>query len=279
MYSSSPHTRTTTNTEGVTLVELMVTLAIFIAVTTVLLGSFITLFSAREHMELAQSTNDSIRLILDGIDREIQAGADISVSEGGSAIQFTVSSRSDTLPYQVQYRLRNGVIEKAVQKHEPGDPCAELTGGVLAEVCYLPVTDTTTTIQTLQFSVAVPHEEDGQTSPLVTLALSGSVEDASGMTFYITYSTSITPRNRISVGGSDTGGGGGSPVPTPGGSEYCRWTNAYGTHEWEVGTETVVGGISGVSCSKRFCCESTATNPPNGLSVCSDTAFADEECP
>jgi hypothetical protein len=256
----------------------MVTLAIFIAVTTVLLGSFITLFSAREHMELAQSTNDSIRLILDGIDREMQAGSDITVSEDGSAIQFTVSSRGDTPPYRVQYRLRNGVIEKAVQKDEPGDPCAELAGGMLAEVCYLPVTDTTTTIQTLQFSVVVPHEEDGQTSPLVTLAMSGTVEDSSGKLLYITYSTSITPRNRISVGGSDTASGS-SPAPTPGGSEYCRWTNAYGTHEWEVGTNVVVGGISGISCKERFCCEGASTNPPNGLSVCSDKAYADEECP
>ena len=207
---SPAHRTRDSHMRGVTFVELLVTLAIFTAVTTVLLGSFLALFSVREQTSVAQEANDDIRVVLDGIEREIQAGNDIEAS--GDRIRFTVSSRGDQEPYQVQYKKEGTTIWKAVQRNIPGDPCATVgAGGDLPNSCFLPITGDNVEISVLNFSIVRSEELQEQASPLVTLSLSGVVRDSSDNVAPLNHSTSITPRNRVTV--SDVEPAPPSPAP------------------------------------------------------------------
>lgn len=214
MHSPAPRTHED-HTRGVTFVELLVTLAIFSAVTAVLLGSFLALFSVREQTSVAQQANDDIRVVLDGIDREIQAGNNIEVLGGGSQISFVVSSRGDATPYPVRYRQSDGAIQKAVGSNEVvNDPCRYDTTTMQflnADACFLPITGENIRIDVLNFSVETSEEEQEQASPLVTLSLSGVVKDSSDNVAPLTHSTSITPRNRVTV--SDVEPAPPSPAP------------------------------------------------------------------
>lgn len=204
------------HSSGITLIELIVTIAIFGAVTTVLLGSFITIFSVREQTTLSQEANDDIRVILDGIEREIQAGNDIEAD--GSNISFVVSSRGDVPPYPVKYRLYDSAIQKAVGNNAvSGDPCNFNTNSMAfadEEDCFLPITGDNVEISVLDFSVQAPEVEQAQTSPLVTLSLVGEVLDSAGKASPLTYSTSITPRNRVTVSDVEQTLGIGDPIVT-----------------------------------------------------------------
>ena len=204
------------HSSGVTLIELIVTIGIFGAVTTVLLGSFLTIFSVREQTTVSQEANDDVRVILDGIEREIQAGNNITASS--SAISFVVSSRGDAAPYPVKYRLSGDAIQKAVGNNAvSGDPCNyDTTSMAFADEddCWLPVTGDNVEISVLNFSIEAPEAEQAQTSPLVTLSLVGEVLDSAGKASPLTYSTSITPRNRVTVSDVEQTLGVGDPIVT-----------------------------------------------------------------
>jgi len=219
---------------GLTLVELIVTLAIFGMVTTVLLSSFLTIFSVREQTNVVQQANDDVRVILDGIEREIQTGNNIIASE--DAISFVVSARADQPPYPVRYRkTAAGTIEKAVGKNVAGDPCAyNATTMAFTNVnaCWLPVTGSNVQINTLSFSVVEAETGDAQTSPLVTVGLAGTVRDSAGNATPLTYSTSIMPRNRITVSDVTPSPGAGAPITSfidvqPASPAGCRISNQY----------------------------------------------------
>ena len=123
----------------------------------------------------------------------------------GTTTRVSVSSSGDQAPYQVQYKEDGGTIYKAVQSTISGDTCATVNGsGNLPDVCFLPLTGPDVEVSVLSFSVVEAEEEDQQTSPLVTLGFSGVVRDSSNQTTPITHSTSITPRNRITVSDVET---------------------------------------------------------------------------
>lgn len=129
--------------KGFTLIELMVSVSIFIVVMTISMGSILGVFNVNRKSRTMKAVMNSLQLTVDTISREMRYGKNYhcgnqgqdntprDCASGDNYVSF-LSSEGD----QITYRLNNNAIEKSVN------------GG-----SFIPVTGQEITVQSLSFYV------------------------------------------------------------------------------------------------------------------------------
>jgi type II secretory pathway pseudopilin PulG len=97
-----------TRRSGFTIVELLVSMGIFVSVLGMVVGIFIGSLRAERSLVGFMAINDNVSLALEQMAREIRTGEDFSVS--GSALIFT-NAQSDTIAYGLSV---DGILERGV---------------------------------------------------------------------------------------------------------------------------------------------------------------------
>ncbi len=130
------HTRHTHTRTGFTLVEIIVSLAIFAIVATVALGALVKIVSANKKAQAVQEAVTSLNFALDAMSREMRVGRNYYCQEGtsfmlGSLSQDYTSGTSGTTkcPVGDDRRSGNGVghviafNSSKVDRTDPANPC------------------------------------------------------------------------------------------------------------------------------------------------------------
>lgn len=127
-------TRTGRLLTGFTLVEMLVSIAVFMSVMVVAMGSLISIINANRKSQAIKNTVDNITFVLDSISRKVQLGDDYRCSEG-VPIDFVCSGEGCNCPIggdAIQYYDKNKdrVIQYAFIK-EPN----EGDGNIQQRIC------------------------------------------------------------------------------------------------------------------------------------------------
>lgn len=158
-------------TKGFTLIELMVSLSVFIIVMTVSLGSILSILNANEKSQSKKTAMDNLNYALESMSRTIRFGTSFycgttavtspspaPTNDCTSVPGSTSLSIRDANGVLVVYSLSGGQIMKAVNNQTP-----------------TPVTSPEVTINRLAFYVFGSAAWPDQNQPRVTLSLSGTV--------------------------------------------------------------------------------------------------------
>jgi len=154
------------NTKGFTILELLVSLSVFIIVMLISMGAVITILDSNKKAASLQASVDNANFVLDVMSREIRFGTEFVLSGDKSTLSFTRSDDKSTT-----YQLTNGVIERSV-------------AGVA-----LPLTFGKFSVDMLLFDLTYTG---GQ--PLVTIYIKGKSGAGSKLETLLDMQTSISPR-------------------------------------------------------------------------------------
>jgi prepilin-type N-terminal cleavage/methylation domain-containing protein len=180
---------------GFTLIELMVSVAIFTVVMVIALGALLAVSAAERKAETVKSVVDNLNFALESMSRTIRTGYDYKCGVGGtgdcgssgdpftsaqSYIAFTAVDGS-----LVAYCLDGGVIKR------------QITTGVLSTDCtasvFLPITSTELVVSSLSFYVkGAPRTDTLQPKVTIIITAYANVGATGQTTFNI--QTSITQR-------------------------------------------------------------------------------------
>jgi prepilin-type N-terminal cleavage/methylation domain-containing protein len=163
---------------GFTLVEMIVSVAIFTVVMTISLGALLAISESDRRAQTLKSVINNLNFALDSMGRSIRTGTNYHCGTAG-----TVTTPQDCnlpAPYfafeafdgsDVAYCLDNGLIKRQV------------TTGVLSTDCssanFVPITSSEVTISNLDFYVKGAPRSD-LIQPKVTIVLSGYVQVTGG---------------------------------------------------------------------------------------------------
>jgi type II secretory pathway pseudopilin PulG len=167
--------------KGFSLIEVLVSLSIFIVVITMAIGSLMALIGANARTQNMQTVMTNLSYTLDSMTRELRTGTDYFCSAsgtnlpsagstqqncappaGGKAISFNEGGRSLTgsaASRRVGYRVANGAIERR-----------------LANGNWLPMTAPEVTVESMRIFVTGTSRTD-TLSPTVTLYIEGYAGD------------------------------------------------------------------------------------------------------
>ena len=153
---------------GFTLVEMLVSLALFTIVLTIALGALLMVIKANQQAKAIKLVVNNLNLSLEGISRELRVGTNICRDRGlsGNACNTPSSGFSDRIFYTTDqnepfasYRVNNGRILWCPQD------CDTLSD-------YLPLTGTDVTVEDLRFYVRGSGSGDGM-QPMVLVSMNG----------------------------------------------------------------------------------------------------------
>ena len=203
---------------GATLIELVVTLAIFAAVTLVVTSSFLTMVEMRDEARKSQQLNDELRMVLETMERELVLGSDYNVvcSAGVcTEIYFMTTTRSDFQgPYAVHYRLNGTTLEKAIA-HPSSHDCNEALSFPPSSPCFLPVTSAGVEIKDIMFNITAADNVGDRVRPVITVALEGEYSEEAGGSRPLSYSGSYVSRGYMHIDDIPDLESGGGDVPPP----------------------------------------------------------------
>ena len=169
------HTRTTTyiqhNKKGFTLVEMLVSVAIFLVVMVISVGMFLTMTDAERKSRDLRLAMDNFSVVLEDMIRSIRTGYDyicgglaFSVPRdcpgGDASFAFTQSNGS-----QAEYKLQSGIFYKT---WTPPGGMAPLTWAYFQN-------DPKLTVNNLTFVVRGADATEPDTQPYVLISLEGEV--------------------------------------------------------------------------------------------------------
>jgi len=137
---------------GFTLIEIMVSLAIFAIVVVVATGALLSTIDATKKAQATQTVLTNLNLALEGMTREIRTGSDY-----GDVNNATTFSFKDRLGTQITYRLDSGRIERM-----------ETASG-----SFQPITASEVTIQSLKFTKINTSLSLPLSQPRVFIVVSG----------------------------------------------------------------------------------------------------------
>jgi prepilin-type N-terminal cleavage/methylation domain-containing protein len=153
--------------KGFTLVELMVSIAVFLVIMTISLGSIISILDAGRKARSLKQVMTNLNFAAEVISREVKFGrnyhcgvdtdiprtkSDSCPSGGGTAITFTTSEGVETI-----YRLRGTQIEKSID----------------SGVSYIGVTSPDVTVEGLTFYVIGTSPIPNRSQPRVLMIVRG----------------------------------------------------------------------------------------------------------
>lgn len=178
---------------GFTLVEMMVSVAIFTVVMTISLGSLLAMSESDRKVQTLKSVVNNLNFALDAMSRSVRTGTayHCDLLQGTIATpRDCTSTPASSFAFRnaegetVGYCLLNGVLRRAA------------TTGLLSSSCansdYAPVTSNEVQIQTLSFFVTGAEAVGVQ--PKVTMLISGTVRVSEGEASTFNLQTSVTQR-------------------------------------------------------------------------------------
>ena len=137
---------------GFTLIEIMVSLAIFAIVVVVATGALLSTIDATKKAQATQTVLTNLNLALEGMTREIRTG-----SNYGDVNNATTFSFEDRLGAQITYQLNGGRIERR-----------ETASG-----SFQPITAPEVTIQSLKFTKVNTSLSLPSSQPRVFIVVNG----------------------------------------------------------------------------------------------------------
>lgn len=189
-------------TAGFSLIEVLVSLALFSIVITMSVGTLVVLMDGNAKAQENRELVNQVSLVLDGMSREIRTGYDYRCGDasqldlgdnnnnprdctsGGSAFGFTESGTGLTdgmSSNRIGYRLRNGII----QRNLAGSGWVDMTP------------DTNMTINDLRFTLSNSAQlSTGNTrTPVVSIVIEGEVQNSMFSSTAFTLQTSVTQQS------------------------------------------------------------------------------------
>jgi prepilin-type N-terminal cleavage/methylation domain-containing protein len=175
---------------GFTLLEILIALGVFSALTLLITGSLLTLNSTQKGMQNSQEVLNELRFSIDLMGKEITSGSAFpdGCQNGCDNIVFASKVRPDVPLRRIEYYLdsEKGMIIKGDQKTY--GPCATIP---LASDCFQPYTSDKVKINLLQFFVN--NKEEGK-QVIVNVALQGVILPGSKEEKSFKISTTFSPR-------------------------------------------------------------------------------------
>lgn len=133
--------------KGFTLIEIIVSMAIFSVVMVVALGAFLKIVDVNKRAQTVEAAVNNLTFVVESMSRELRTGQVYDVdSRNPSQIDFIgkYNAGSPPLPYNYSYRLKNGVIERGVSRN---------AGNVVAESDYAAATAANVKITSFYFEL------------------------------------------------------------------------------------------------------------------------------
>lgn len=187
--------------KGFTLIELMVSIAIFSVVMTTALGSLLAISYADRKAESLRTVMDNLNFAMEGMSRSIRTGTSYHCGTTGTLTteqdcavtgsNYFVFLANDN--YYTVYCLNNNAI---MRLRVPWATPAGLRTTCTAADGFLPITATEITITNLRFLVrGAPRVINGDTrQPIVTLNIEGSTKISASNTTTFVLQTSMAQR-------------------------------------------------------------------------------------
>ena len=160
-------------TGGYTLVELIVSIALFSIVMLIVMAAYLAIISLDRQARAGSQLVSSLSFALDSMSRTIRTGT--GYTGGGTTFSFT-----DSTGQAVTYRLGPGTQKSIAQCMGTG--CTDVT-----------LTDPKITITTLNFIVRGAASSDG-VQPQVTIIAKGTMQTDAGRTTSFSIQTGATQR-------------------------------------------------------------------------------------
>lgn len=177
---------------GFTLVEMMVSVAIFAVVMTIALGSLLAMSESDRKVQTLKSVVNNLNFALDAMSRSIRTGTSYhcDIAQGTPSTARDCSTAASSFAYlnadgqTVGYCLSSGALRRSV------------TSGSLSSSCssseYSPITSSEVQISNLSFYVQGAEQTGVQ--PKVTILISGTVRVSQGESSDFNLQTSVTQR-------------------------------------------------------------------------------------
>ena len=174
------------HSEGFTLVEMLVALALASIVISALLGAFITFLQYQSISQDERNALESVRFMLSDISRDLHFGHDyVCAASVANTNQCTCLAFTDQIGRRVKIRhtAENGRVEKSIKLLDTKpDSCEESDP-------FSPLTDNSVTINTLFFEIVDSDDEQ----PRVRIKTSASYE-VDGEEETVDFKTQVTRR-------------------------------------------------------------------------------------
>lgn len=190
------------NQRGFSLVELLVSLSLFIVVLTMAVGSLLVLINANAKAQNIQSAVGNVQFALDSMAREIRTGSAYYCSTSASANVIEGSDSTSDCNKGVylsiieggQSLTSGGVNGRLAYRYNSTDHSIERKVGNGA---WYPLTDPAVSIDAMHFNVAnslVGFQGGFPRQPNVTIYISGSVAGVANTNSTFTLQTTVTKR-------------------------------------------------------------------------------------
>lgn len=156
--------------KGFTLIEMLVSLALFSVVSTVAVGALLTLVTVNRKEQSIKTSVNNLNAVMESMTREIRMGKDYycdntppisgSVQDcaGGAGMLGITTSKDDFF----EYKMESGQILRRVNRVLLTDP-------------FIPMTSSDVTVDTLRFYVSGTTRGLLDPQPTVTIVISGQV--------------------------------------------------------------------------------------------------------
>ena len=194
--------------EGVSLMELMVAVSVFIIVISVAVGSFVQSMRTQRIALALISANDSINLSIEQMAREIRTGylfctATVPIATTTPGFNCDALALDASGDHEFQFANADGIIVRyrlnsATFALEKGTPNSLCPGGLLSPdgFCYKPIT--ADNVKVSRFVVKLNHSDTEPVPypPLITLIMSVTSKepDVESLNIFTDMETSISPR-------------------------------------------------------------------------------------
>lgn len=110
--------------KGFTLIEIIVSLAIFALVMIVALGAFLKIVDVNKRAQAIEMSVNSLTFAVEAMSRELRIGKQYKVTNNGNQVTFIARYNSATPPQPIYYgyRLNQNKIERAVSSNVGAEP-------------------------------------------------------------------------------------------------------------------------------------------------------------
>ena len=180
--------------KGFTLIELMVSVTIFIVVMTISLGALLSISAANRKAEALKTVMNNLSFSLESMSRAIRTGVDYGCNSSGDCTSGTGGYRfsfTDVSQRDVTYCLGSGTSCETSTACPAGTSCTilrSINGGTLE-----PLTSQEVAISNLSFYLQGSATGDG-VQPKVVITLNGSITIGASPPTQFALQTSVTQR-------------------------------------------------------------------------------------
>jgi len=180
---------------GFTLIEVLVSLSLFTVVVTMAVGTLLVLIDANGKQQSAQSVMTNISFALDSMTREIRTGHHYQCETSSSALDDTNNTVNDCTSHQANFAftesgdsLTSGAGSNRIAYRLAGTSIERRLG----TTDWRPITAPEVVVEKLEFVVTDTDLLPNTKSPIVTVYVSGTAGNISGIDTSFNLQTTVT---------------------------------------------------------------------------------------